>query len=56
MKQELIWGLGRRKTSVARVRLVSGKGKISELVCLKNWRIGITISGDERRYTQSNFD
>ena len=29
MKQESIWGLGRRKTSVARVRLMPGKGKIS---------------------------
>ena len=29
MKQDLIWGLGRRKTSVARVRLMPGKGKIS---------------------------
>jgi small subunit ribosomal protein S9 len=29
MKQELIWGLGRRKTSTARVRLMPGKGKIS---------------------------
>ena len=29
MKQTFFWGLGRRKTSVARVKLMPGKGKIS---------------------------
>ncbi len=29
MKQSFYWGLGRRKTSVARVKLAPGKGKIS---------------------------
>lgn len=28
-EQEIIWGTGRRKTSVARVRLLSGSGKIT---------------------------
>ena len=28
-EQEIIWGTGRRKTSVARVRLLSGNGKIT---------------------------